>query len=217
MGAPQWKLRRLATRAQKVFTRHRAIPSVGAYASSLLPEATGFIANHGAVQVFNTRWKREMAEGRGAMATLLGEINQWKPHVARSQPTFELSTIGDRPDVPEDLIEDGERLADALELIRGADGTVSAEIAAGVTALRAKADAAERETGEAADADATWAGLLATLRAQASTFEAELSRFRQTLKGALGRAHPDFQKLRTEKVLAADEDDEVVVTPPVVG
>jgi hypothetical protein len=102
---PYWKLRRLAPRTMKVFDRHRSIPAFGAYAASIVPTANAYVAACDAVRGHEATWKREMAEGRGAMKSLLDEVQLWKPHVARESPTFDLSQIADRPDVPEDLFE----------------------------------------------------------------------------------------------------------------
>lgn len=208
MSDSHWKSRRLAPRAKKVIGRHADKPAVAAFASSLVPKADTFIVDYDTAGRHEATWRREMGEGRGAMAALDNEIAAWKPHVARERPGFDLSTIGDRPTVPEDLIEDGHALADELDEIRGADGAAPAWATAAAVSVRAKADDAERETDEAAAADVTHNEQLARVRTAKAVFDAELALFRETLRVVLGRNHPDFQKLRARKASAPDEDDD---------
>lgn len=198
-----WKARRLASRSLKVHTRHSDKASIAAYAGSLVPKANAFITAYDTGSRYEATWKRDMQEGRGAMAALLGLINEWKPHVVRERPGFDVTTIADRPTVPEDLIEDGVKLAEQLEAV---PQPWAADAAAG---LRAKATDAERETDEAAAADATYKEQLTLIRATKVEFEAELSRFRDSLKAALGTtSHPDYQKLRDDRAGVRDEDDD---------
>ncbi len=208
--ASHWKSRRLAARAKKVLARHKGIPAIGAFEGSLVPKADAFIAAYDTAAKHETSWRKEMAEGRGAMAALLEEVNAYKPHVARDRPGFDLTTIGDRPAVPEDLIQDGLALADELALIVGADGAPAAWAQAAAATLREKSEAAEMETDEAADADSTHNTNLLLARDALAAFDAELQLFRATLRAKLpGKSrHPDFQKLRAEKATAGDEDDD---------
>lgn len=206
--ATHWKSRRLAARALKIFARHRAVPAIGAYETSLGPKANAFITTYDTAVRYEGTWRKEMTEGRGAMAALLAEINAWKPHVARERPGYDLTTIGDRPAVPEDLIQDGIALAEQLESV------AAPWAAAGATALRAKATDAERETDEAAAADAQHSANLTAVRAAQAAFDGELQLLRDTLRATIGRSHPDFQKLRAEKVAAADSDDDPAAPPP---
>jgi len=197
-----WKARRLASRAKKVQARHAGKASIAAYSGSLLPKADAFIAAYDTAAKYEATWKREMKEGQGAMTTLLGSINEWKPHVMRERPGFDVTTVGDRPTVPEDLIEDGIKLADEL-------ASIPQEWATGAAAeLRSQAEAAEKETDEAAAADATYNEQLERTRRTKLEFEAELSRFRNTLKSVFSSSHPDFQKLRGQKAGAIDADDD---------
>ena len=205
--SPFWKLRRQASRSIKVFGRHSAVPSIGAYASSIVPTANAMIGAYDAVRAYQATWKREMGEGRGAMKVLLENVNLWKPHVARENPSFDLSAIADRPDVPEDLIEDALRLATELGNVR-AGGAAPEWATAAKAGLVRLTEAAERETDEAAAADARWTELQRALDSAASAFDATLQNFRRGLRAALKRSHPDYQKLRAEKAAERDEDDD---------
>jgi len=209
-----WKLRRLGARSASVFDRHKEIASVGAYADSLVPRTQGYLAAYDATTRYTATWRREMAEGKTACAALLGSINEWKPHLGRENPSFNLSDIGDRPTVPEDLIEDAERLRDAIGQVRRADGTTPDWVAGALTTLSAQIEAADKETGEAAMADSEFNRLSREMNHAATELDGELQRFRRTLGAALGRNHPDFQKLRAERASAPDSDDEGGPPPP---
>ncbi|UJR78521.1 hypothetical protein [Sandaracinus amylolyticus] len=208
MGA-QWKSRRLAPRALKVWERHKdASPAVLAFEAPLGTSARGFLSIYTEVTAYRAAWKREMEEGRGSMLALKKELDRWKPHIARERPTFDLREIGDQPNVPEDLIEDSLAAADELDLIRLPDGAPTPWAAAAAASIRALADATERETDEAATADSTYSQLLKATREAQVVFEAELSRFRATLRAVLGSSHPDVQKLRANRATSSDEDDD---------
>lgn len=204
-----WKARRLASRAVKVLDRHKAqSAAIAAYEQSLRTAAGDFIRIYAQATGYESTWRVEMTEGRGAMAELKRTIESWKPHVARERPGFDLTTIADRPTVPEDLIEDALALADEHDRIVDASGTTREWAAGGAAALRAAAQKAEKETDESAAADASYNKLLADTRGAYTTFNAELSRFRATLRSVLGSSHPDFQKLRAERSGTADTDDD---------
>ena len=101
---------------------------------------------------------------------------------------------------PEDLIEDALRLATELGNVRSGGATPEWATAA-KTGLIGLTDTAERETDEAAGADARWTELQRALDSAASAFDATLQNFRRGLRAALKRSHPDNQKLRAEKVI----------------
>lgn len=205
----QWKLRRFAPRALKVWERHKdANPAVMAFEGPLGTSARGYLAIYTEVTAYRADWKREMSEGRGSMLELKKELDRWKPHIARERPSFDLREIGDQPAVPEDLIEDCHAAADELDEVKSADGTQAPWAAAAAASIRGKADVAERETDEAAAADSKYSQLLTSTRERQAVFAAELSRFRATLRSVLGSSHPDVQKLRANRASSIDEDDD---------
>lgn len=206
---PQWKLRRLAARTIKVYGRHRAASgAIAAYEGSLIPSATTYVGTYDAAARYQPKWRKEMDEGKGAMLALDTAIGAWKPHLARELPGLDLTTIGDKPTVPEDLVEDGFRLSEAFGEVKGADGATPGWASEASTQLDTLSQTAERETDEAADADSKLADLLAAVRTSGAAFEKNLSLFRKTLRSVLGRSHPDFQKLRAEKASSKDDDDD---------
>lgn len=214
MSDTHWKARRLAARSLKVLARHGDEPAIAAYTTTLGPKATTYIREYDTAGKHEAAWRREMAEGHGAMSALQKEMNAWKPHVARERPGFDLTTIGDRPTVPEDLVQDAIAMAEELEAVRDAEGNTPEWAIAAAASIREKAVAAERETDEAAAADATYKEQLAKVRDAKAELDAELSRFRETLRVVLGRSHPDFQKLRVRRAAVVDVDDDPNAPPP---
>lgn len=214
MTDTHWKARRLAPRAIKVVARHADKPAIVAYTDTLGPKATTFIEAYDTAGKHEANWRREMAEGRGAMKALQTEIDAWKPHVGRERAGFDLTTIGDRPTVPEDLVQDAIALAEELDEVRAADGSAPAWATAAAVRIREKAALAERETDEAAAADSAHNEQLARVRAAKAELDAELSKLRDTLRVVLGRSHPDFQKLRAKKASASDVEDDPSAPPP---
>lgn len=208
------KKRRIAGRALKVLGRHRALPSIGAHSGTLTPAATAYVDAYDDATRYKATWKREMEEGRGSLAALLAEINRWKPLVRQHNPSMDLSLIGDKPDVPEDLLEDAAILADAVDAIRGPDGTVPDWTAGARAVLLAKIATADRETDEAAAADDRWTRLQRAVQEAGAKLDAVLPNFRESVRMELKRSHRDFQKLRADRASEPDEDDETPPTPP---
>src|SRR4051812_18305973 len=79
-NTPLWKLRRLAPRAKRVQARRAAdAPAVAAYGPTLLAKADAFIAAYDSAARYETTWRKEMAEGKGAIAALVAAIRAWLP------------------------------------------------------------------------------------------------------------------------------------------
>lgn len=210
-----WKLRRLARRAKRVLSRRSAdSAAVAAYAGTLPGKADAYIAAYDSAAKYENVWKREMAEGRGAVAALVKAIRSWLPFLVRDVPNFDGSSFGDQPDVPDDVLDDGNRLLDSFDESTGADGNPLAYRDAATQALTPLLAAADKEWSEAEAADATYQKLLATVRATAAVLDLELQTFRRTLASELGRRDKDFQKLRVERASQKDEEDDADAPEP---
>ena len=212
---PAWKLRRLAPRAKRVQARRSVdSPAVAAYASTLPGKADAYVAAYDASTKYENTWKREMAEGRGAIAALVKAIRSWTPFLARDVPNFDVSTFGDQPSVADDVLEDGERLATVFEEERDADGNPLPYKDAAIAFLTPLLTAAHKEWSEAEAADSRYQKLLAEVRATGAVFDIELQAFRRTLASEFGRTDKDFQKLRVERASHKDEEDDPAAPPP---
>lgn len=208
-SAPHWKLRRLAPRAKRVLARRSAeSPALAAYKDSLPAKADAFIQAYDGLMQVQAKWRKEMGEGKSAVAALLKTIRVWLPLLARDVPGFDSTSFGDQPGVPDDVIEDGERLLLGLADGKDKDGKDLAYKSSAEAALDAAIKAASKEWSEAEASDAEHQSRLAAVRETADAFDKELQAFRQTLGSALGRSNKDFQKLRSERASQADDEDD---------
>ena len=148
------------------------------------------------------------------VAALVTAIRAWLPLVARDVPGFDASSFADKPDVPDDVLEDGERLLSVVDEHVDGSGAPLAYRPGAVAALGAALAAAQKEWAEADEADATYQKMLKEVRTTAAVFDAELQAFRRTLSTVFGRSSKDFQKLRVERASHADEEDDGGAPPP---
>jgi hypothetical protein len=160
-------------------------------------------------------WKKEMQEGRTAIAALLKQIQLWAPLLKRDVPGFDGSIYGDHPIVPDDVIEDGERLVSVIEEYRNGSGSPLPYQKAALDALGPVLQAATKEWTEAEAADSEHQRLLASVRDMADDLQKDLVTLRRCLLAALGRSDRDYQKLRAERAgLPDEEDDPNAPSPP---
>jgi hypothetical protein len=164
---------------------------------------------------YQASWKKEMAEGRSAIASLVKLMQTWLPLLKRDVPGFDGGTYGDNPEVPDDVIEDGERLASVLDEFRDSKGNPLPYQKAALDALTPAVQAAIKEWGEAEATDAQYQQSFATVRQMAEPLQRDLVTLRRTLMVTAGRSDKDYQKLRAERAGFPDEDDDAnAPTPP---
>jgi hypothetical protein len=208
-GTPQWKYRRLASRAARIVKRRGPqSPAVGAFLATLVPNADKYVAAYDKLARFQAIWKREMAEGRGTIATLLRLMQEWLPLLKRDIPGFDGGIYGDNPTVPDDVIEDGERLLSVIDEFRDKAGNPLGYQKLALDALTPAVQAAIKEWGEAEAADKEYQTAFATVREAGSLLQQDLVALRRTLLATAGRADKDYQKLRSERAGYPDEDDD---------
>jgi hypothetical protein len=206
---PNWKRRRLAARALRIQARRApSSPPINAFGATLVPKALTFIEAYDKAAMHETAWKREMNEGRGAIAKLLVQMRSWLPVIHGDVPTLNTSTFGDNPEVPDDVIADGERLLKEATDAKTPLGDPLPYLTELQTSFGADLEKARTEWKEAEASDSSYQLLLATVRATGDAFNSELTRFRRTLAAVAGRQDKDYQKLRAERVTHPDEDDD---------
>ncbi|MDI1432783.1 hypothetical protein [Polyangium sorediatum] len=150
------------------------------------------MASYDAAAKYENTWRREMREGKGAVAALLHHTQSWLPLLTRDIPGFDPSTFGDKPDVPDDVIEDGSRLAEVLEEATTEEGKPLAYKFVALEALHPSLASANKEWSEAEAADATYQKLLKESRATGAVLDKEIQTFRRSLAHAVGRNDKDF-------------------------
>jgi hypothetical protein len=211
---PQWKLRRLAPRALRILKRRAGVsPAVTAHLDSFGPQAEAYIAAFDRTAKYAINWKREMAEGRSAVVALLKQIQAWVPLLLRDLPGFDGSIYGDKPAVPDDVLEDGERLLSVIDEARTAKGEPLPYRQQALEVLEPLVKAAAKEWAEAEAADKEYQSLMTSLRIQADELQRNLAPLRRTLLAELGRSDKDYQKLRAERAGYPDDDDDPAAPP----
>jgi hypothetical protein len=199
----------LASRAARIVKRRAPQSSVvAAFLATLVPKADAYTAAYDQAAKFQANWKKEMAEGRGAIAALVKVMQAWLPLIKRDIPGFDSGIYGDKPDVPDDVIEDGERLTSVIDQFRDNSGNPLEYQKGALDALGPAVQAAVKEWGEAEAADAQYQQMLAAVRAMADPLQQDLVALRRSLLATVGRNDKDYQKLRAERAGLADEDDD---------
>jgi len=206
---PHWKLRRLAPRAIRVVGR-RAMESavIASYTQTTIVKAKAYIAAYDLSVKFGINYKKEMEEGRSAIAVLLKLIQSWAPALKRDVPGFDGSVYGDQPQVPDDVIEDGERMVSVIDEYKDGQGNPLTYRQAALDAFGPVLQAAVKEWGEAEAADSEYQRLLASVRSLADDLQRDLVALRRSLLAVVGRADKDYQKLRAERAGVPDEEDD---------
>lgn len=214
-STPQWKLRRLASRAKRVVERRASeSAALSAFAITLPERADAFIGAYDAANHYRPTWRRELTEGRGAVAALSKTMQAWLPALVRDVPGFRASDYTTSPEVPDDLINAAEAL---LGVAAHAVDTAGAPLAYGpalLDALESSTRAATKEWQEAEAADKRHQSLSASIRASAAVFDTELQLFRRSFLAVVGRSDKDYQKLRVERAGAVEADDDPAAPAP---
>lgn len=206
---PYWKRRRLAPRVLRVLERRAGdSPAVKAFEAKLVPLAENFINAYDDNAKYDVTWRREMKEGRGAVAALVKELRAWAPVAESAIENLKAAEYGDNPAVPDDVIADGEQLLDAVLDAKDAAGQPLGFAADLQAALEPVLKAAIKEWDEAEKADKHYQTGLAKVRETGDAFNAQLILFRRTFAAVFGRNDKDYQKLRAEKAGASDSDDD---------
>jgi len=208
-ATPQWKLRRLAPRTLRIVKRRAGTsPSMSAYAASIGPQAEHYIAVYDGTVTYAATRKKEMAEGHAAVTGLLKQIHIWVPMLVRDVPGFDGSIYGDQPQVPDDVIEDGERLLTVVDQARTEKGEPLPYRQQALDVLGPMVALASKEWEEAESVDKEYQTKMAELRTLADQFRHNLVALRRTLLAEAGHTDRDYQKLRAERAGIPDEDDD---------
>lgn len=215
---PQWKLRRLAPRALRIIKRRAGTsPALAAHLSTMGPQAEAYVAAYDRVVKYAMTRKKELEEGKTAIKALLKEIRGWVPLLLRDIPGFDPSVYGDRPEVPDDVLEDGERLLSVIDEARDGKGEPLSYRQQALETLGAAVKAALKEWGEAEAADKEYQNVNNEMHVQASNLQRDLVILRRTLLATVGSTDMDYQKLRVERAGEPDdEDDPSAPSAPVI-
>lgn len=210
-----WKLRRLAGRAIRVVDRRKGQSRALAVCEASLPaKARAYMEAYDGASRYGGTYRRELAEGKNAAAGLLAKIMAWVPLAARDIKGMIAGDFGDQRNVPDDIVDDADRLYDLFDEHRDDLGAPLAYREAALADLGPAIDAATKEWGEAETADKRYQDMLRTVRQTAVAFDDDLKPFRRSLAAVTDRKDKDYQKLRASRAAAADDDDDPAAPPP---
>jgi hypothetical protein len=155
--------------------------------TTLVPKAEAYMAAYDKATKYQASWKKEMAEGRGAVAALLKTMQAWLPLFKWDIPGFDGGIYGDKPEVADDVIEDGERLASVVDEYRDGAGKPLPYQKAALDALVPAVQAAIKEWSEAEEADKQYQLSLAAVGQMADPLQQDLVALRRTMMAVAGR------------------------------
>lgn len=207
----QTMLDRLASRTLRVYERHKDdAPALSAFEGRLPPATMSYIVARRAVRSFAPKQSRELREGKVSISTLLGSFRTWKGIVQNDVPEYDGREFGQNPEVPDDVLNDVQAFLDLVTDHEAEHGALEYG-----DALRGELEPllekARTEWAEAGGARAEWTARLTEARRTAQEFHTLLVAFRKTLRATIGRAHPDYQKLRLARASTPDEEDAEVL------
>jgi hypothetical protein len=197
----QHKLRRLRSRATRVVQRYGELPQIAAFQHTLVPIAERHHAVGNQVTASTAHVHSLMQVGREHVGVLYGAMHGWLAQVGRDLEDFDTRTFVARPDVPDDVINDGERL---LSLVRQLPDDALPYGGALISTLGAQLEAARTAWAGAQDALSEQQALKAELRTASEALNAEL----KALRPIIGTSSRDYQKLRTARASQRDEEDD---------
>lgn len=202
---------RLAARGLEILERHKdREPALSVFAQTLGVSASSFMELYDRMQVVAASQSAVTAGRNTAVAHLRRKLRGWVAILVNDIPGFDPSMYGDKPDVPEDMINDAKSIFTALAEHESAGGEAPFYKDTLIEDLQAAIDAARQEHTHAAGAHAGLAELRIAVREAASKLQADLVAFRRTLLAHVGRSHPDYQKLRVSQsrtLVVADEEE----------
>jgi hypothetical protein len=197
---PKWMLRRLAPRALRVMKRRAvSLPAVAAHMAQLGPQAESYVAAYERAVKYAVAMRREMGEGRTAVTALQTQMQAWVPLLLRDVPGFDGSLYGEKPAVPDDVLEDGERLLSVIHEGRTAQGQPLPYRRQALEAVGPTLGAAIKEWAAAEAADREYQKVYSDLRALADGLQRELVVLRLTLLAEGGCKDKDYQKRRLSR------------------
>jgi hypothetical protein len=218
-----------------VFARHKdKEPGLATFEKPAVESARSFITMHDMVTRAAAERLQEHGNGKTKIDELLKKERIWAAKLSIDIPGLNPADFGDNPDVPDDVLSDGDKLIEIGTNHRDLNGEPLPYAELLVQDLGAAIEEAKTEWDEAEGVQGGYRTLRAQCREAAAAFEKGLIAFRRALKAVIGRAHPDFQKLRVErartrdvdddegaKALPYDDEDEAMaeepVTPPIDG
>lgn len=199
----QWKLRRLAARVLRVLERHAGLdPALGSFQGTLGLAAQGFIDTYDGLRALGVTADRELAQGKQAVELLGTKLISYSAQIEATGKIegFKRTDYDGAASVPDDVISDAEVFVDVVKRQVDDDPESLPMAQSMLDDMVAALEAAKKEWAEADGLRADYRALLEQNRENAKMLSGLLVAFRKALGRILGRAHPDYQTLRANKV-----------------
>ncbi len=190
----------LAPRVFRVLERQQHVDPVITNAKpSAEITAKEFIEAYDAAQLFQTEKILDMENGRRGTYDLYRKISAWKLRIEQDIPGFDSNMCQGRPDSPDKVIGDAERLIALVEQYKEsgnelAYADVLLEKIGGALAV------AQEEWSEAQNTLVHLQELQSKVREKGNALQKELVCLRGLLRNVLGSNHLDYQKLRSGRI-----------------
>ena len=195
----QWKLRRLGPRAVRVLERHKdKADSLAAFEAPLTEANAKYKESYDRLRVLEASRATELAEGKKTVQELYKKMRGWVSIVAMNGQIsgFDAGSYGDNPGVMDDVIHDAEAL---IELVTDHAESVPSSDAL-LAELSQALQIATTEWTEAESLGQEYQEIVKQNRVNANNLHDILVAFRSTLASVIGRADPDYQRLRSSKI-----------------
>jgi hypothetical protein len=151
---------------------------------------------------------QEREQAQTALDDLLRKERVWALQIAMDVPGVYASDYGDNPHVPDEVINDADSLIEIGTKHLTVDGEPLPYAEALAADLGGAVEIARKEWMEAEQAQDGYTQARNECREVAVKLEKGLIAYRRALAEVIGRAHPDFQKLRVERARTRDVDDD---------
>jgi hypothetical protein len=205
---PHWILRRFASRAIHILQRLELDePSLALYLETLGVTAPAYLDAYRAVVAYEATRGKSLIGRDETLQSLLRKLRTWTAVLARDigiDPT----EYGDRPTVPEEVVNDTFELLAVLAQHEKQGRQMPFYTERLRADLTAAVEATQAELVAAGGSHTTLAELRAELRDAASTFQSDLVMFRRALRAFFGSSHPDYQRLRMPRTVQEMTEDE---------
>jgi len=210
-NTPFWLLRRLASRCIRVHARQKGKAAGLAIFDATLPGyCDTYIERYDALRQLAKKRMKERREGKLSIKDLLHTMRIWAPILARDIEEVRAGEFGENLSVPDDVIRDTKELLKYATEHTDMAGEPLPYLDTLVADITPVLEAAEKEWGEAEEAQESYSDMRNAVHEVAVALEKDLIAYRKSLKTVVGPGHHDYQKLRVDRARAADEDDDEV-------
>jgi hypothetical protein len=188
----QYIIQRMSLASVDVTHRHQGNAVIASVGEALVPVAQAYSASYQELETAHAQQSASVEASREATEELGRTMTAWLGPLARDLPGVDPSAFGRRPEVTLDMVSDGHRLIEVVQV----QGTNLGYKERALTALQGAVGAAEAAHTQAQNARIDLQDKQAETRRLAGELQPHLIALRRVLRAELGRSHHDYQRLR---------------------